>query len=114
MAEGLTYSETRALGWRGAIHHRSLFSCRGSSFEVRRSIFEVRVSHPARGRAAVARRAHNPEVGGSNPSPATNRNYEAPLIPGALPLFSVGICEPALLGAGPLLLQHSCVSKPCP
>jgi hypothetical protein len=26
-----------------------------------------------RGRAAVARRAHNPEVLGSNPSPATNQ-----------------------------------------
>ena len=27
-----------------------------------------------RGRAEAARRAHNPEVAGSNPAPATNRN----------------------------------------
>ena len=27
-----------------------------------------------RGRAVVARRAHNPEVSGSNPLPATNEN----------------------------------------
>lgn len=28
-------------------------------------------NNTSRGRAEVARRAHNPEVGGSNPSPAT-------------------------------------------
>ena len=30
-----------------------------------------------RGRAAVARRAHNPEVVGSNPTPATEREPES-------------------------------------
>ena len=42
-----------------------------------------------RGRAEVARRAHNPEVVGSNPAPATNSN-------------SRGVCQPEhdLDGAG--------------
>ena len=30
---------------------------------------------PSRGGAVVARRAHNPKAGGSNPSPATNKNF---------------------------------------
>src|SRR5439155_13331457 len=31
---------------------------------------------PSRGGAAAARRAHNPKVGGSNPSPATNLHID--------------------------------------
>ena len=31
----------------------------------------IRIKASTRGRAAVARRAHNPEVAGSNPAPAT-------------------------------------------
>src|SRR4029079_3351488 len=31
---------------------------------------------PSRGGAVVARRAHNPKVGGSNPSPATNSAFQ--------------------------------------
>ncbi len=32
-------------------------------------------AHPSRGRAVEARRAHNPEVVGSNPTPATNNSH---------------------------------------
>ena len=56
MTEGLTYSEFRALRIAPA------------SIAVQIGI----LVRPSRGRAVVARRAHNPEVGGSNPSPATN------------------------------------------
>src|SRR5829696_1078515 len=38
---------------------------------------------PSRGGAAAARRAHNPKVGGSNPSPATNLEFI--LNPGSRP-----------------------------
>ena len=34
----------------------------------------VLLTHLMRGRAVAARRAHNPEVSGSNPLPATNMN----------------------------------------
>ncbi len=39
---------------------------------------QPRCGDTSRGGAAVARRAHNPEVAGSNPAPATNlRNRES-------------------------------------
>ena len=43
------------------------------------------LAYRMRGRAEAARRAHNPEVGGSNPPPATNTNRKA----GQSPAFSV-------------------------
>ncbi len=50
-----------------------------------------------RGRAAVARRAHNPEVSGSNPLPATNEN-RSPWGYGSLIGLRVDGYEKSLLG----------------
>ncbi len=57
-----------------------------------------------RGGAAAARRAHNPKVVGSNPTPATNRLHLEPRArpPGVLPLANWGtvaacpVCAPCL------------------
>ena len=64
MAVGLTYSESRALRTH-PLKDALLFGL-------------VSKGPASRGRAAVARRAHNPEVGGSNPSPATNQELKRP------------------------------------
>ena len=42
----------------------------GAKFAI---IKALQTEHTSRGRAGAARRAHNPEVGGSNPSPATKK-----------------------------------------
>ena len=64
MVEGLTYIDSRAQGGRHQAdrvpHHRP---CSRASV------------HTSRGGAVAARRAHNPKVGGSNPSPATKNRY---------------------------------------
>jgi hypothetical protein len=61
MAEGLTYIKSHA-----QIVPTSLFAA-------------------SRDGAVVARRAHNPKVGGSNPSPATNTNSPKAEAPGESP-----------------------------
>ena len=61
MVEGLTYIDSRAQcppqSRPGVPHHRPCSRV---------------TAHTSRGGAVAARRAHNPKVGGSNPSPATN------------------------------------------
>jgi hypothetical protein len=61
MVEGLTYIEGPP--------SMNLF-CSLSLFSCSRCIIPF-ASRPSRGGAVVARRAHNPKAGGSNPSPAT-------------------------------------------
>ena len=59
MVEGLTYIEFRA----------RLRPPRAGAYQRSVSLFDRRAA--SRGGAVAARRAHNPKVGGSNPSPAT-------------------------------------------
>src|SRR3990172_1652279 len=49
------------------------------------------VRHPSRGGAAAARRAHNPEVVGSSPTPATNAIRPAGWAVASLPALTVRI-----------------------
>ena len=81
MAEGLTYSKSRAL----RCQHQDAVSDGSRMLWPPASASEM-----ARGRAAVARRAHNPEVEGSNPSPATNERKGRPDGIGALRCLGVG------------------------
>ena len=46
----------------------------GGKLGLTKSFYCYILTVPMRGRAEVARRAHNPEVSGSNPLPATNEN----------------------------------------
>src|SRR5581483_12146927 len=66
MVEGLTYIESLA---------RSRPD-NGRRYQRLFPLFNVR--NPSRGGAVAARRAHNPKVEGSNPSPATNADPRAP------------------------------------
>jgi hypothetical protein len=40
----------------------------------------LKLKYPSRGGAVVARRAHNPKVVGSNPTPATKKNKKPEVV----------------------------------
>ena len=73
MVEGLTYIESPA---RSALLEQRRASTSGILPYSNGAANEPR--HPSRGRAVAARRAHNPEVAGSNPAPATPAPVSSP------------------------------------
>ena len=85
MAEGLTYSKF-------CVWTKPVIPCSVATSGARRlraSAQAAMLIKTPRDGAAVARRAHNPKVGGSNPPPATrNRSWKAPTGGGFLDLWA--------------------------